>query len=230
MTRGNRHRLRSLGIPLVTLVLLMCMLAFGGLSQDPPTGAPDYFARVAAKMDEVPFRVGAWFGVNLPYTDVEVEMLRPNKMLQRTYQDQATGQKASLSIVHCTDVRDMGGHYPPVCYPAHGWNLESSELSEVTVQGRPQSVRVYVFSRMNRGTREAIRIVSFFIIPNSSDIRSERDGLERAAKRPQAAGLGAAQVQILTPDSQSIETTDEMLSKLIEVVEPVIETVQEGVK
>ena len=224
------NSLRTVGTPVVTLVLLVAIYAFGNISQAPPAGAQQYFDQVAAQIDSLPYKVGDWLGVNLPYTDVVVQMLRPNKMLQRTYQDQDTGQKASLSIVHCTDMRDMAGHYPPVCYPAHGWDFESSKPMTVTIGGRAGEARVYQFSRMNQGMREAIRIVSFFVLPYGNGILGERDTLAQAAKNPQAAGLGVAQVQILTPGSQSEESANEMVSKMIGIIEPVIETVEEGVK
>ncbi len=230
MATASKRTIRSVSIPGGTLLLLIAIMTLGNIGQGTPAGAQEYFDRVAAQIDAVPYVVGDWFGMNLPYTEVEVQMLRPNKMLQRTYQDPTTGQKASLSIVHCTDIRDMQGHFPPNCYPSHGWNLDSSELMGITFDGREQQARFYVFSRTNRGTRETIEIVSFFAVPNSEGIVSEMDALSNAAKNPQAAGLGAAQVQILTPASQSQATKNLMISKILEAVEPVVQTVQEGVK
>ncbi len=230
MAVSVHHPARTLGIPAGTLVLLIAILTAGGIGQEPPVGAQKYFDHVATQIDALPYVVGGWFGVNLPYTDVEVKMLRPNKMLQRTYQDPMTGRKASLSIVHCTDIRDMDGHFPPKCYVAHGWDFDSSELVMITVEGREQQARSYTFSRMSQGARETIRIVSFFIVPYSEGILSEMSSLSRAAKNPQAAGLGAAQVQILTPASQSSAATDELVSNILQAVEPVIKTIEEGVK
>lgn len=230
MTKFSSHSLRTVGIPVGTLCLLLAIYAFGGIGQSRSAGAPQYFDEIAAQIDDVPYMIGSWVGVNLPYTDVEVQMLRPNKILQRTYQNQTTGQKASLSIVHCTDIRDMSGHFPPVCYPAHGWDFDSSQPIEISVGGTSQQARVYFFSRSNQGVREVIRIVSFFIVPNADGILADMKTLDQAAKNPQAAGLGAAQVQILTPASQSPETTNEMVSKIIEVVEPVIDTIEQGAK
>lgn len=230
MIRRPRSAMRSVAIPVASLALLIGILAFGRINNGPREGAQPYFERVAAAIDAIPYRVDSWFGVNLPYTDVEVEMLRPNKLLQRTYQDPRTGQKISLSIVHCTEVRDMLGHYPPVCYPAHGWELESNELEHIDLKGRPQPARVYTFGRINRGTRESIRIISFFVTPGSADVLTEMDGLSAASKQTAGVGLGAAQIQILMPPGQSAATNDEMLSKLLQVVEPVISAIQEGAK
>lgn len=230
MASFSSNSLRIVGIPVCTLVLLIAIYAFGGISQEPPPGAREYFAQVASQIDALPYRIDSWFGVNLPYTDVEVQMLRPNKILQRTYQDETTGQRASLSIVHCTDMRDMGGHYPPVCYPAHGWDFDSSQPIEVTIDGRSQEARVYRFSRLNQGTREAIRIVSFFVVPYGDVIFNDRGTLDRAAKNPQAVGLGVGQVQILTPGSQSEQSADEIVSRILMVIEPVVETIEKGVK
>lgn len=230
MAPTTQASLRRVGIPLATLVLLLAILAFGGIGQGPIDGSEEYFEDVAASIDAIPYKVGSWIGADLPLTEVEVQMLRPNKMLQRTYQDPLTGHRASLSIVHCTDVRDMRGHYPPVCYPAHGWTLDSSELGAVEIDGRAQDARIYVFSRSNRGVREGIRIVSFFVIPYADGVLCEMSALERAAKSPQAAGLGSVQIQVLAPTTQSTATTTAIVSKILEAVEPVIRQVEAGVK
>jgi len=230
MATYSLDSLRSVGIPLCTLVLLVALYAVGGISQGPPAGAQEYFDQVASQIDSLPYRIDGWFGINLPFTDVEVQMLRPNRILQRTYQNETTGQKTILSIVHCTDMRDMAGHYPPVCYPAHGWDFDSAKPMEITIGGRLQEARVYQFSRLNQGMREAIRIVSFFIVPYSDRIIYDKETLGLAAKNPHAAGLGVAQVQILTPGSQSEESADQMVSKILAVVQPVIDTIEAGIK
>ena len=230
MIAQSPSRFRSAGLPALTLGLLILLYAFGGLSASPHPGAQDYFHRVGAEVDRVPYRIDRWIGVDLPYTEVEVRMLRPNKLFSRTYQDPLSLERVSLSIVHCTDVRDMSGHYPPVCYPAHGWKLESSTPVEVVIAGRPQEARAYLLSRVNKGTSEAVRVLSFFVAPGSTGVMWDMAALDRAAKRSTVAGLGAAQVQILTPATQSAATTNEMVSKVLQAIEPVIVSIKEGVE
>ncbi len=223
-------RYRRLFVPVVTAALLAGIFFSGGLGQPAPAGAERYFEEVASAIDSVPYQIRSWYGVELPFTEVVVQMLRPNKILRRTFQDPALGHRASLSIIHCTDVRDMLGHHPPVCYPAHGWHLESRHTEEIVVRGRSQEVNIYHFSRLNAGSREAIRIVSFFVAPGVDGIIREMDEMERASKRSGLAGLGAAQVQVLTPLSQSQEATGAMVSGIVEAIEPVIEKIGRGVE
>lgn len=221
---------RRVIVPGLTLVLLAALFLSGGLGQGPPVGAERYFGEVAAVIDEVPYQIDSWVGVNLPLTEVAVQMLRPNKVLRRTYHDPLRGNKVSLSIIHCTDIRDMLGHHPPVCYPAHGWHLESKRVQEIMVSGSSQEALVFDFSRLNTGSREAIRIISFFITPGVEGVISEMYAMERASKKSGLAGLGAAQVQIVMPLSQSDEATDEMVTRILGAIEPVIETIGKGVQ
>jgi len=50
-------------------------------------------------------------------------------------------------IVHCGDVRDMIGHYPPVCYPANGWKPGPSAPTGIQVNQEDATAYRYEFSR-----------------------------------------------------------------------------------
>ena len=223
-TQGYRRVI----IPGLTLSVLAALFLSGGLGQGPPVGADRYFTEVASVIEQVPYQIDSWVGVNLPLTEVAVKMLRPNKVLRRTYHDPLRGSKVSLSIIHCTDIRDMLGHHPPVCYPAHGWHLESKQAREIVIGGATQEANQFDFSRLNSGSREAIRIISFFVTPGVDGVISEMYAMERASKRSGLAGLGAAQVQIVMPLSQSNEATSEMVTKILQTIQPVIDTIGKG--
>ena len=48
------------------------------------------------------------------------ELLRPNAIFSRRFQ--RPGEiGVHVLVVHCSDARDMIGHYPPICYPSSGW-------------------------------------------------------------------------------------------------------------
>ncbi|MCL4199085.1 MAG: exosortase-associated EpsI family protein [Phycisphaerales bacterium] len=220
---------RRIVVPGLTLAVLAALFLSGGLGQTAPAGADRYFDDVATSIEGVPYQIDSWVGVNLPLTEVAVRMLRPNKVLRRTYHDPLGGNKVSLSIIHCTDIRDMLGHHPPVCYPAHGWHLESRRAQAITLSGADQEAIFYDFSRLNSGSREAIRIISFFIAPGTDEVIGDMYAMERELKRRGLAALGAAQVQIVTPLAQSDAATDEMVAKILGAIQPVIDTIGKGV-
>ena len=77
-----------------------------------------------------------------------------------------------LLVVHCSDARDMHGHYPPICYPAHGWSsADRGEPSECTVRvgHRDLRMRIYNFRRSSEvGSTQRLRILNVFQLPDGT--------------------------------------------------------------
>jgi hypothetical protein len=68
-------------------------------------------------MERLPFFVGdRWVGEDLLalLAPEAQELLRPNAIFNRRY-EQGRQRWVHVLIVHCSDARDMIGHYPPVC-------------------------------------------------------------------------------------------------------------------
>ena len=178
---------------------------------------------VAAALGAAPFFVGEWIGEDSALPQEAQELLRLNGSLSRTYR-QPGGMQLHVLVVHCSDARDMIGHYPPICYPSSGWvrlpapgddlvlNLSKGEIP----------VRVYRFRRaMENGTDETIRILSSFILPDGS-ATPNRDEINRRSERLALSVQGVAQVQIISSDdlplSDVAEATVELLEGMPEVL------------
>ena len=181
---------------------------------------------VAAAVAEAPYQVGRWLGRDIEVPRAAVELLKPNAILSRRFQRAEGGHSVSLLLVHCMDMRDMGGHYPPVCYPSSGWvPLDDPEADEAMLEfrGRPLPVRVYAFRRIEDGIREArIRIYNFFVMPDGKvtpDIAVVRGRSERLALSAQ----GVAQIQIITalemPTAEAVAAANELLEGMGEILE-----------
>jgi hypothetical protein len=218
----------------VSAVLLSVLCLYGLGVRRPPADAR-YLARVASAIDAIPYRIGPLVGTDATPTPAAVRLLRPNRILERRYADPRTGHALTLLLVHCADVHDMLGHYPPVCYPAHGWiagpaSTTDIAMGEVGGGGSPCEAAIYEFSRSGDEIEQRMTVMSFFILPGPDGglIAADMDALARAARSPGAAGLGAAQVQFITPGPLSTVPGDGLAELVLHAIEPSIRTIAAG--
>ena len=193
------------------------------------SGSESYFTGVREAIEMIPYRVGPYLGADTEVTQAAMQLLRPNKILQRQYIDPATGKSVGLIVVHCGDVRDMQGHYPPVCYPAHGWRQSETALTSVTFDGQAFPATRYVFSRTQQGATMHLRVLNFFILPDGRVLPDDSQ-LDRLSKSRVGAGLGSAQVQLLFSESMTVEEQSALAEQFARVVAPVVRAVVKGVR
>lgn len=180
-----------------------------------------YHQGVAQAVAQIPYRWGDWVGVDVATPPAALRLLRPNAMLSRRYQNRVTGQVCEVLLVHCSDTRDMLGHFPPVCYPAHGWETRAAIAD--TSNGRASMV--YRFERLQNGQLRAMRITNFISIPGAGRV-PDMSGLRRASEARWRHSLGAGQVQIIVDGGMSdidrsaiVLTFEQMLSPALERIE-----------
>ena len=176
---------------------------------------------VADAVEAAPYQIGRWLGTDIPVPRSAVELLRPNAILSRRFRRVEGGHSVTVLVVHCMDIRDMGGHYPPVCYPSAGWSkaddLASGEAS-LEFGGRRLPVAVYAFRRIQDGIRESrIRIYNFFVLPDGR-VTTDIDELRARSERLALSAQGVAQIQILTviemPPAEAVAAANEFLEGL----------------
>ena len=224
-------RRNTLGLPSRTAVGMAFGLLIVGPMVFPNHVRPDpaSLARQEAVADAVeaaPYQIGRWLGTDIPVPRSAVELLRPNAILSRRFRRAEGGYSVSLLVVHCMDVRDMGGHYPPVCYPSAGWLFDEAASGEETLEvgGCQLPVAMYAFRRIVDGIRESrIRIYNFFVLPDggvTADIAELRGRSERLALSAQ----GVAQIQIITtlemPHAEAVAAANELLEGLAGLLTP----------
>lgn len=190
-------------------------------------------ARIERVLSSVPLRVGEWIGEERPLTPAAVELLRPNAALSRSYRRIGEPASVAISLIHCSDFRDMAGHYPPVCYPAHGWTMAAAGTGlqtlggpEVDVEGVETTsleidgfgrfpVRCYRFSRMGDGLVQIkMTVLNAFILPDGSWV-SDLGTIRDAASRRRVTGEGVAQLQVVTAGWPSIDSIREQAESLL---------------
>jgi hypothetical protein len=215
--------------PLLTGVLLVILIAAGGIDAHRHHGIEAYMAGVRTAIEAVPHRIGASVGSDVEPLAGAVRMLSPNKILQRRFIDPSTGSAMSLLIVHCGDVRDMLGHYPPVCYPAHGWRMSARSSMAIEIAGREEPIMVYQVSRTENLMESRITILNFFILPgNPAQIAPDMDDVERIARTQAAAGLGVAQIQIVIDGVPDLEMQVRTAREVVQALEPVVQSIAHG--
>lgn len=210
------------------VIALFLMVFLPSLNVDELLNQKDALARneeVAIIFRDAPYRIGDWVGEDIPVPTAAIEILRPNAILSRKFGRLDGGEPADLIIVHCSDARDMQGHYPPNCYPANGWNeLDTNDRQdyELSIDGKDIQIRVYHFKMIDGwGSERNTRVINFFILPNG-EFTCEISAIGSIVSRLSLSVQGVAQVQIVTsgdiPLDKSIKAAEELLSGLSSVM------------
>lgn len=217
--------------PYMCAAVLVGLLIMGGVSARRPYGTDEYRARVRAALEAIPFKIGPAVGMDAPPTPAAQKLLSPNKILERRYIDPVTGAGFSLLIVHCGDVRDMIGHFPPVCYPAHGWRPRGASPFELQLNGEHADGVRYEFSRAEDVFERHMSVLNFFVIPEEgATLFRDMDAVQRASRSSDTGGLGVAQVQIVIPEESGQEWQETVVKETLAAIAPALKTISQGIK
>jgi hypothetical protein len=214
--------------PIAALILL------GGLTTErmlraTPEDARAYHQQVRVAIEAAPYELGPWSSVEIPIPKTAIQLLRPNAILSREYRHAETGQRVALLIVHCQDARDMAGHYPPICYPAHGWVADGEQLGPIalTPQTEPVLGTSYRFE-MNFATHgSAMWIWNALLLPDgrtTSDMRVVR----RAASDYLTHFFGAGQIQLIFDGEMTWEERERIILEFSPIIQPVLAAIFSG--
>lgn len=235
MKRQLRNLVFIVAAPAFSAVLLAGMIAEKRTYITREDAAP-YHARAKEAILSVPKVTGYWTGKdNDDIPAAAIKLLRPNVILSRTYVDNHPERyrnhyrEVNLLIVQCFDSRDMLGHYPPVCYPAHG----DTEIAEAR---KPRDWRVgdltitgmeYHFERKSPfGQTYRQAVYNFLIVPNQGIFR-DMDGVSAAAENYQQRYFGAAQFQFVMDADLPQHLRDEALVEILGADPSIIKTVEQ---
>jgi hypothetical protein len=220
----------SKAAPVVTGLILLAILATGGAGPRAVPGSEGYHERVREAIEDIPYKIGdSWIGTDVDIPPAATSLLRPNKLIQRRYRDVDTGRVISVLVVHCGDVRDMVGHYPPQCYPAHGWTQTDIREASFRLAGGSFPAREYSFERVIDGVSQRMRVFGFFVLPvGVAEIVGDYNDLIRASRGRTTTSLGAAQIQILGGENLSPEERTVVIEQFLQALEPVIRVIGEG--
>ena len=213
--------------PLLVLALLAAM-GVAHLSRPAPEDAEPYHRRVRQKAEAVPYRIGPWVGSDAEAPQEAVELLQPNVMISRLYEHQTSGETVNFLLVHCKDARDMAGHYPLNCYPAHGWTL--AEQRDVTWQLGDMRLpgRSYRFTYQQAGGDNQMIVNNFIIMPDGRIVRDISEVYAAAADYT-SHFYGAAQVQLVMRPDLSAESRRDIFQRIVGANRDVIQALRNGI-
>jgi hypothetical protein len=231
MSKMSKSLTMVLIAPFLTVTLLAGVMVENS-RRIQPADAADYHKRARAAVSGIPKLVGPWAGTDTEVTRAAIMLLRPNTILSRSYVDTRMSQHrkgdAKLLIVQNTDSRDMGAHYPPKCYPAHGQTMVSQVRRDWKVGNMTIPGTEYLFAMPDGVGGEMRQVVyNFMIVPNKG-IYPNINGVRAAAEDYQQRHFGAAQFQVVLPAGLSQQERDVIFNELIEPNLSVIETLLSG--
>lgn len=220
----NRVRTGLILFPSLALLMasgiLMQRLSFAAEVED----AASYHAKVRKAVEAMPAELGDWTGERIDIPNAAVALLKPNAILGRRYENQVTGQRVDVLVVHCRDARDMAGHYPPVCYPSSGWTEDGSNVMDRGTDREAPTWARYDFSRVASGYEVTMTVLNVLVLPDGRMVHT------MAAVRDQAADyrshfLGAGQIQFVFQGRPSEARCESIVSELMLAVNPVIDAI-----
>ncbi|MCL2645704.1 MAG: EpsI family protein [Phycisphaerales bacterium] len=203
-------------------------VVFGQLWAD--RSAPDaeaYHAKIRDIASRAPMLIGEWVGSDMPVPPAAVALLKPNVILSRKFVNFRTGSQVQFLLVQCRDARDLLGHYPPVCYVAHGWQLTKTEAQDWQIGGRMFHGTRYDFSPGTSDQTVPLVISNFMLVPGADSYR-DMQGVDAAAKNHRRRLLGAAQIQVVTSERLSIAEHDAVLEMLVWAHRDLIDAIGAG--
>jgi hypothetical protein len=171
--------------------------------------------------------IGPWHGFDADVTPAAIALLRPNVIINREYRNEDTGERASVLMVHCRDARDLLGHFPPVCYPAHGYTLDWTDERDWSVEEVEIRGRRYRFTKEGVPLTSELHVDNFMILPHGTFAR-DMEQVDEVAQGIRARFYGAAQIQVLTDPDCAPQRRDEILAELLGPYLPVIRAIGSG--
>ncbi|MCX5662430.1 MAG: exosortase-associated EpsI family protein [Planctomycetota bacterium] len=217
----------QIGVPILALLVLGGMAAEKRLLHAPAGDSDAYHDRVLAVSENIPMNVDGYVGHNETILPAAVALLRPNVIFNRRYDNREARLSATLLLVQCRDARDILGHYPPVCYPAHGWVQENAVPRDWSIDGMEIHGMEYTFAANSPTKSGRITILDFMLLPAGGTVRDMK-GVITAAGDSRRKLFGAGQVQVVMDADMGPEDREAVFKTLITAAGPTLKAIMAG--
>jgi EpsI family protein len=160
-------------------LLLAAVIALG---QAVDRAADWYFAPMPAAppeqdLAELPRQLGGWQGDDEPLSSGVLVALGADAVVNRDYRNQL-GETIGVNVAVFTDYSLSPPHPPFVCYPANGWELQSTRMVAFDRAGSGQvEVPVYAFRKQGE------QVMVAFWMQMGDELAFDRDDLRRIQRR-----------------------------------------------
>lgn len=214
--------------PLILLVMLTGVY-LGRINREQiPAGVAAYHAKIRDAIASIPYSIDSWVGVDREISADALRILDANVSLSRTYRNLETGRSATMLIVHGSDVRNLLGHYPPVCYHNQGWTQRTARPVSLAVDGIVVDATEYAFTYESAGESARLAVLHFTVLP---DRRTSPDMsmLETVAREGSSKYLGAASIQFIVDAAHGEAERNIEYELLLKAAMPWIFVVESGI-
>lgn len=214
--------------PLLSVVvggIMLGAIALSDRATKDPAAIDAYHASVREAVADFPVNAGVWIGHDVELPPSAIKLLRPNAIVAREYRTESHGGlSATLMIVQCEDIRDMQGHYPPNCYPAHGWDAGATSTGS---RVGPLPAWRYEFSRVAGNRAAAMTVYNLFVMP-TGEVTGSMDAVRKAGADYGLRPYGAAQLQVLIGEDADELMHQWILDEMFAIADPVISVLLAG--
>ncbi len=211
----------------ILAVVLLLGLWWEGRGHVRPEDARAYHQAASSAVVSVPAQFEDWRGSEVSVPAPAQKLLHSSTIVARDYLNAERGLAGKLVVIYCKDVRDLQGHYPPVCYPGHGWTTGSApEDVEIEVGGMRLALRRYEYHRDSFESEIRTIIYGFFVMPGRGVTRG-METVREAASDYRDRVFGAGQIQVVFTGGMLRSEEESVARELLEQVVPVIRTIQD---
>jgi len=208
-------------IPAILTVALLLGLTAETVLRPRPSDAQPYHARVLAAATAMATPDG-WTYTDLDIPKAAVALLKPNAQICRQYSTPT--RTFQFLLIQCSDARDMGGHYPPICYPGSGWvpvGEKKGRAMEWTIGDKTIIGVEYEFTGNHDGQTITRTVDDLLILPREPDGPNPYvlsiDDVREAAADYRRQFYGAAQIQFIfdgaVPENERREIFTQLIGK-----------------
>ena len=210
-------------IPALLTVALLLGLSAETLSRPRPGDADPFHAQVRAAESNL-LNPEGWTFTDADLPTGAITLLKPNVSLCRQYKTPSC--QFQFLLIQCRDARDMGGHYPPVCYPSSGWLAVGDGKGKSmawTIGSRSIVGMEYEFSHLEEGQTRTRTVDNLLIIPRGRDCYvCEMKEMREFAADYLRRFYGAAQIQFVfdgaVPENVRRETFTQLIGKNMDLL------------
>ena len=198
----------EIGCVLITL-LALSLGAANKIRLGPPPDAKPHLERVRDATGRVTGEVPGMIVTQGHLPRQAFELLRPNVLEARTYVELASNRSFSVLLVHCGDIKDMGAHSPPACYPGSGLKVVDTRPMPLELNGRVLNGVEYELQPSGHDDRGPLCIWNCMFLPGGTTTYDPVD-LRHHARANNLRYYGSGQVQVLVRATEN--ATDRIAS------------------
>ena len=240
----TKHRYLGRGIwlwPTISICMLAGMIA-EARTHIQQSEADPHLLHCREALKAVPYVIqtptGTWVGRECEIPKPAIELLQPNGILSREYDNDQAVETVSLLIVNCGDARDLMGHYPPICYPSQG-EEEMKDKTVARVWHLPDmDIRGMEYHFAPKSPTDLERVVyNFFVLPLVPSVTvshkeldgvicTDIDSVYTSGEDYQRRYYGASEFQLVTDTRMTPQERDQAFVDLLTPCEHLLLTLE----